>query len=431
MSRVVVVGLGFVGLTTALGFAEAGHEVVGVEADPAKRAAIESGTVPFFEPGLPEALQRHLGGRFSVASSIAEALPAAGSFFFCVGTPSGDDGHADLSILDAAITGALDALRAAGSLDSGAAPGTPGKPMLVVKSTVPPGTCAEHVVAVIRAAGFEPRTDVGLANNPEFLREGYSWEDFTRPDRVVIGACDEVCGAAVAAIYEPFGVPVHVTTLSTAEFVKYLSNTLLSTLISWANETSMIADAVGGIETAAAYRILHEDKRWSGAPANMAAYAFPGAGFGGYCLPKDTAALAGRARERGVEPKILDAVLAQNLAIKTHVAEKVEALVAPGGTVGVLGLAFKPGSDDVRDTPSAAVIAELLVRGVKVVAYDPLANELFAAAYPEFDIDFAETLDACVEAADALVLMTAWPEFRERADLLRSKPLLDARYALS
>lgn len=423
MARVAVVGLGFVGLTTALGFAEAGHSVAGLEADPAKREQIASGRVPFHEPGLPEALGRHLGSGFAVAEGVAEALDGAEAVFFCVGTPTGDEGSADLSTLDAAVREVLDAVRGSGASRSDA-------PVLVIKSTVPPGTCAGHVAAVVRDGGFEPGEGIGLANNPEFLREGVSWEDFTRPDRIVVGGVDEASATRVAALYDGFGCEVLTVSLGTAEFVKYLSNTLLATLISWSNETSMIADAVGGIDVARAFRILHLDRRWSGSPANMTTYAYPGAGFGGYCLPKDTAALAACAREAGVAPLLLDAVLEDNERIGEHVADRILAALPPGGTVGVLGLSFKPGSDDVRESPSARVVRALLDRGVsRVVAYDPMANEAFAEAH-RLPLEYATSVAEVAASADVVAVLTAWPEFRERLAELAGVPVLDFRHYL-
>ncbi len=423
MARVCVVGLGFVGLTTALGLAEVGHEVVGLEADATKRARIAAGEVPFHEPGLPEALGRHLGDRFSVQTEASAALAGAEAVFFCVGTPSGPDGRADLSILDAALAGVLDSLDRSGVRGQAA-------PVMVVKSTVPPGTCAGHVADVMRAAGWEPGQDAGLANNPEFLREGYSWEDFTCPDRVVVGCHDQDAGERVAALYRPFGCDIDLVSLTTAEFVKYLSNTLLATLISWSNETAMIAHAVGDVDVPAAFGILHRDGRWTGSPAGMASYAYPGAGFGGYCLPKDTEALAGRARDAGVEPRVLDAVLDANRRVVEHAADRVMAVLPEGGTVGVLGLSFKPGSDDVRETPAARLIEALLRRGVgRVVAYDPMANEGFAAAY-DLPVECLGSVSEVAAAADAVAVATAWPEFRERIDDLAGVPVVDLRYYL-
>ncbi|TLM78025.1 MAG: UDP-glucose/GDP-mannose dehydrogenase family protein, partial [Actinobacteria bacterium] len=356
MSKVAVIGLGFVGLTTALGFAAKGHEVAGVESGERRRADLEAGRVPFHEPGLAEALADCLGDTFAVTGDLAGAVRGADAVFVCVGTPSGDDGAADLTHLDAAVAQVLDAVR-----DEAV------KPVLVVKSTVPPGTTAGHV------AGLVAGTGVPVAANPEFLREGVAWDDFMHPDRIVIGCEDPRAAEVLQRLYDAFDADVCVVSLTTAEFIKYLSNTLLATLVSYANEMSMIADGLGDVDVPAAFRILHRDRRWSGHPAAMASYAYPGAGFGGYCLPKDTAALAARARMLGVEPRILDGVLAVNVAIAEHVADRI-AEAAGGGVVSLLGLAFKPGSDDVREAPTAAVVRALAARGVaRLLAYDPMA----------------------------------------------------------
>lgn len=412
MSRVVVIGLGFVGLTTALGFAAKGHEVVGVEASGARRDDIASGKVPFHEPGLTEALAECLGTSFTVTGDLAEAVRGAEAVFLCVGTPSGDDGAADLSHLDAAVTEVI-----------GALPGDAARPVLVVKSTVPPGTTAGHVAGLVAGSG------VLLANNPEFLREGFAWEDFMHPDRIVIGCDDPSAAEKLTRLYDAFDADVCVVGLSTAEFVKYLSNTLLATLISYSNEMSMIASAIGEVDVPAAFRILHRDRRWSGQPAAMTSYAYPGAGFGGYCLPKDTAALAARARVAGVEPRVLDSVLAVNAAIKEYVADRIVEAAA-GRTICVLGLSFKPGSDDVRESPAAGVIEALLERGVdRIVAYDPMASAEFAAAYA-LPLEYAGSLEDAVVRADVLAVLTAWPEFRARRELFSGKTVLDFRYYL-
>lgn len=412
MSRVAVIGLGFVGLTTALGFASKGHEVVGVEASTLRRDDIAAGRVPFHEPGLPDALAQCLGSSFTVTGDLPAAVRGAEVVFLCVGTPSGGDGTADLSHLDAAVKAVLDAVQ-----DEDA------KPVLVVKSTVPPGTTAGHVASLVRGSG------AGLANNPEFLREGYAWDDFMRPDRIVIGCDDANAAEVLTRLYDAFDADVCLVGTTTAEFVKYLSNTLLATLISYSNEMSMIASALGDVDVPAAFRILHRDRRWTGQPAAMTSYAYPGAGFGGYCLPKDTAALAARARALGVEPRMLDSVLEVNAAIKEHVADRI-AEAAAGRTVAVLGLSFKPGSDDVRESPAADVVRLLLERGVcRIVAFDPMASAEFAAAYA-LPLEYAGSLEDAVMRADVLAVLTAWPEFRARRELFAGKTVLDFRYYL-
>jgi UDPglucose 6-dehydrogenase len=416
--RVAVIGLGFVGLTTALGFARKGFTVRGFDASGRITRSLRAGRLLFHEPHLPEQMRALAGKRFFICGSLAEAIAEADVIFYCVGTPQDRSGAADLSFLQQAVRDTLK------TLPSGR------QPTLVIKSTVPPGATARHIVPLFAKAGRRIGRDIGLANNPEFLREGIAWEDFIRPDRVVIGAGDDMSFETVARLYAPFRTRVCRVTPGTAEFIKSVSNALLATLISFANETSMVADAVGGIDVKAAFRTLHLDRRWSGAPAKMTGYLFPGCGFGGYCLPKDIAALLHTARAAGVKADVLRGVISANDAIARHFAEKIVRATTPRTRIGILGLAFKPGSDDVRDTPAARIIGLLLKRGRKnLVAYDPMANEAYqrACGHP---IQYAGSVKELVARSDALALLTAWPEFRAAKKTFASRPVFDGRYCL-
>ncbi|MDF2546539.1 MAG: putative UDP-glucose 6-dehydrogenase [Anaerosolibacter sp.] len=415
-----IIGLGFVGLTTALGLAEmTGNQVWGFEKDKEKRSIIASKNIPFFEPGLIEPLGKHLGKTFHLASSIEEVVQKSSIIFYCVGTPTGEEGHADLSILHGAI---IETLSHIVSDDY---------KVLVIKSTVPPSTTASDIVTLIRSLGFEPGLNIGLVNNPEFLREGFSWEDFTAPDRIVIGEFDDKSGSMVAELYLSFNAPVFRVSLNTGEFIKYLSNTLLSTLISYANEMSIIADRIGEIDIKDAFSILHMDKRWYGTPGNMSTYVYPGCGFGGYCLPKDTAALRSRSRFAGYEPKVLNAVIDTNSIIKQHIIDKIRDTIKDRtSTIGILGLSFKPGSDDVRDTPAAYIIKGLLAEGfTNIIAHDPMAIDEFKKNY-SFDIHYETSLDVVINCCEALIITTAWNEYRESAEKIMSKLHFDGRYCL-
>ncbi|MBO7497819.1 MAG: UDP-glucose/GDP-mannose dehydrogenase family protein, partial [Bacteroidaceae bacterium] len=276
---ITVFGLGFVGLTTSLGFAEYGHTVYGVEISPERLATIQGGRLPFLEPGLDQALLRHQGSRFHAIGPdrLAEAVAQSDCVYYCVGTPYGQDGQADLTYLFSAIDQTL-LVRPADRFQ-----------VLVVKSTIPPSTTSRKVIPYIQERGLAVGTDLGVANNPEFLREGHCWDDFIHADRIVLGVSDDRSAALLRQIYAGVPEPVYCVSLNTGEFIKYLSNTLLATLISYSNEMSVIADTIGGIDVAEAFRILHMDKRWGG--ATMASYVYPGCGYGGYCLPKDTNAL--------------------------------------------------------------------------------------------------------------------------------------------
>ncbi|MFZ0828491.1 MAG: nucleotide sugar dehydrogenase [Verrucomicrobiia bacterium] len=417
-SRVAVIGLGFVGLTTALGFARKGFSVRGFDAANHITRSLRAGKLLFHEPQLPEQLRALAGKRFFICDSLAEAVAEADVIFYCVGTPQSPSGAADVSFLQRALSDTLKSLP----------PGR--KPTLVIKSTVPPGTTARRIVPLFARAGRTIGRNIGLANNPEFLREGMAWEDFIQPDRVVIGAGDDLSFLAVAKLYASFSTRVCRVTPSTAEFIKSVSNALLATLISFANETSMVADAIGDIDVKAAFQTLHLDRRWTGAPAKMTGYLFPGCGFGGYCLPKDIAALQYSARAAGVKAGVLQGVISANDAIARHFAGKIVRATKARTRIGILGLSFKPGSDDVRETPAARIIGLLLQRGRKnLVAYDPMANESYRRVYPH-PIKYADRLAQVVKQAEAIVVLTAWPEFRAAKNQFGDKPVFDGRYCL-
>ena len=417
-SRVAVIGLGFVGLTTALGFARKGFTVRGFDAAPRIAKSLRAGRLLFHEPHLPEELHALAGKRFFICGSLAEAVADADVIFYCVGTPQSRSGAADVSFLQRAVSDTLKALP------------PKRKPTLVIKSTVPPGTRRRSIVPLFARAGRTIGRDIGLANNPEFLREGLAWEDFIRPDRVVIGAGDDLSFNAVAKLYRPFRTRVCRVTPGTAEFIKSVSNALLATLISFANETSMVADAIGGIDVKAAFQTLHLDRRWSGDPAKMTSYLYPGCGFGGYCLPKDIAALLHAARAAGVKADVLRGVISANDAIARHFVRKIVRATKARTCIGILGLSFKPGSDDVRETPAARIIELLLKHGRKnIVAFDPMANESYRRAY-HHPIKYADSLAKAVKQAEVVVVLTAWPEFRAAKKQFAGKPVFDGRYCL-
>ncbi len=302
---VTVFGLGFVGLTTALGFAHMGYRVYGVDVDERRKDTLRQGKLPFYEPYMEDVLQEHLGKNFLGAEDAAEAVADSEFVFFCVGTPYGKDGSADLTYLFQALDMAID-----GIADEKFR-------VMVVKSTVPPGTTAERVAPYVKEKG-EKAAFISVANNPEFLREGHCWEDFIHADRIVLGCDQGKAEEMLKKLYEPMDVPVFCVSHNTGEFIKYLSNTLLATMISYSNEMARIADSIGNIETAEAFRILHMDRRWDG--CQMTSYVYPGCGYGGYCLPKDTNALLARARETGCEPAILREVISVNDNIAKYIA---------------------------------------------------------------------------------------------------------------
>lgn len=415
---ITVFGLGFVGLTTAVSFADQGVVVYGLEVNEERRRLIASGELPFHEPGLDEALERTLNKTFFVDVAPDEAVSKSDCVYYCVGTPYGEDGRADLTYLYEAIDQTLPALDEDGFT------------VLVTKSTVPPSTTKELVASHIEKRGYAIGERIGIANNPEFLREGHCWEDVTKADRIVLGVSDEKSEAVLRELYAGFSCPVHTVSLNTGEYVKYLSNTLLATLISWSNEMSLIADAIGDIQVAEAFKILHEDKRWGDPRCSMTSYAYPGCGYGGYCLPKDTNALYARAKAKGYEPRMLGQTIAVNDSMPAAVAKRVEAVASTDARIGVCGLSFKPGSDDTRDSPAAKIIAALLADGyTRISGYDPLAVPEFKQYYA-FDMDYADTLEGLISASDILLIATAWPEFSSLPEKAVGKPIVDARYML-
>jgi len=399
--KISIFGLGFVGLTTALGLADKGFEVWGYDVD-ASRGAV----VPFYEPGLPEAMKRTLGKTYHVAKDPAEAAYGCDVLFLCVGTPGLPDGTADLTYVFNVIDSVKDVV------SEGC--------VFVIKSTIPPSSCE-------RVAAQYP--ELCFAVNPEFLREGYSWEDFMNPDRIVCGVSCDVAKNALTRLYAPFNAPIHFVSPNTAEFIKYLSNSMLATMISYANEMSLLADAVGGIDIAKAFRVLHEDKRLAG--SGIASYIYPGCGYGGYCLPKDTEALEALGRSKGFEAGILQNVISLNENMPRISAEKIiKATQGKSDKIGILGLSFKPGSDDVRDSSAAKIIAELISAGyTNIWGFDPMANEEFEKHY-NLGISYAKSAGELCTCCDTIALVTAWKDFADINNSFNEKTFVDLRYFL-
>lgn len=412
---ITVFGLGFVGLTTALGFADNGIKVYGVEVNPERVNTLNSGKLPFFEPGLDDALIRNLNKTFFITDDLKNAISESDCVYYCVGTPYGEGGQADLTYLFSAIDSTLAEINDEKFR------------VLVTKSTIPPTTTSEKIIPYIEEKGITVGADLGVANNPEFLREGHCWDDFINADRIVLGVSDDKSEQILRELYSSFTCPIFAVSLNTGEFIKYLSNTLLATLISFSNEMSIIADTLGNIDVAEAFRILHMDKRWNG--ADMASYVYPGCGYGGYCLPKDTNAIYALTESKGFDAKILKNVIDTNNNITGFIVDRITKNIGKDTKIGVLGLSFKPGSDDVRDTAAAKIIGELINRGfANIIAYDPLANEEFEKFY-DFDIEYIDSKDKIINLADQLVILTAWDEFKDLKELT-DKQIIDCRYML-
>ncbi|MBF0520229.1 MAG: UDP-glucose/GDP-mannose dehydrogenase family protein [Nitrospirae bacterium] len=414
---ITVIGLGFVGLTTSLGFSHKGYTVYGFDTNQEKMKSLRQHEIPFFEPGLYEALKEHKDKLFFLPDTLSEAIDNSKIIFLCVGTPSDKTGLADLSQLLNAIHDILKQIKK-GQYK-----------VIVIKSTIPPSTTNEVIKPYIESLGFEVGKDIGLSNNPEFLREGTSWMDFLCPDRVLIGTDDDEVFSVLRELYEPFGAPIYKVSYNTAEFIKYLSNTLLSTLISFSNEMSMIAHTYGDIDISKSFKILSQDRRWFGTPAAMTSYVYPGCGFGGYCLPKDTLALYAAAKSKGYEASLLKTVLEINDHIKHFLADRFSKEINTSNRVGILGLSFKPGTTDVRDTPAASLIEHLIRKGyTQITVFDPMAMEEFRKTFNP-DVEYADNIEDVLSKCDCVIIVTWWKEFEAKKEILLHKKVYDFRYA--
>jgi len=411
--RLGVFGAGYVGLVTAACFAERGHTVVVCDSDVQKAALLQSGGIPFAEPGLAQLVAHNVAaGRLHFTENPVSAVAGCAIVFIAVGTPAGADGRADISAVCAAAT-------AIGRAIDG--------PVLIVnKSTVPVET-GDLLASIVRTED-QVGHDVLVASNPEFLREGYAISDFTHPDRIVLGCEDRRSEAILRALYASFDAPIVAVDMRTAEMIKYTANAFLATKISFVNEVAGICERVGA-NIDAVVAGIGADRRIG------REFLEAGIGFGGSCLPKDVNALRRTAEDNAVESVLLDAVMHVNRRQIAHVVARTDALVnnLRGRRVAIWGLAFKAGTDDVRESPAIALIEALLVAGAVIAAHDPLAVPNARAALGD-RIAFFDGTDhvAAASGADALVLATAWPLYRAAdfgglAAVMRGLVVIDAR----
>ncbi len=416
--NVAIIGTGYVGTVTGTCFAELGHNVVCVDVDAAKVDRINAGIPPIHEPGLPALLKAYVGKRLRATDDYNDAIPNSEVTFICVGTPSGDDGRIDLSIVRSASKSIGKAL---------AERDTDAYHVVVVKSTVVPGTTDEVVAPLIRATGGNVDTGiVGIAMNPEFLREGKAVYDFMNPDKIVIGG-DIRAADTVAGLYEKISCEITRTDTKTAEMIKYANNSFLATKISFANEIGNICKKLG-IDVYEVMSAIGKDSRIEGQFLNA------GAGFGGSCFPKDVKALIGRAGELGYNPLLLNAVIRINEEQPMRMVELLANRIGDirNRRIAVLGLAFKNETDDIRESRSIPVIKELLNRGATVAAYDPLASENMREVFP--DILYCDSARDALDGADACMIMTEWAEFEsldQEFDAMRDVVVIDGRRMVS
>ena len=393
MKTIAVIGTGYVGICTAATFAHTGNRVIGVDIDADRIARLAAGESTIFEPGLAALLRANMrAGRLSFTTDYAAAIPEADFVFICVDTPTGANAGADMHHVCAAAHSIAHALNPAHCT------------IIVDKSTMPVGS--GDMIAAILHAESRPGTRFAVVSNPEFLREGSALHDASHPDRVVIGASDRDAAVAVAALYDSFGAPIHITNLRAAEMIKYASNAMLATRISFMGEIARICDGLG-VDVREVATGMGMDTRIG--PAFLSA----GIGFGGSCFPKDVKALAFMAEEAEYMPQLLHAVLGINQESRRAFVRRLNHLVGDldGATVAVWGLAFKPNTDDLREAPSLDIIRDLSARGAVVRAYDPVAMDAARRILPT--ITYCADPYEAATGADAVALITEWEIFRQ------------------
>ena len=393
--NIVMIGAGYVGLVSGSCFAEFGANVTCVDLDQSKIDRLLAGSIPIYEPGLEDLVAKNVAqGLLGFTTDLAGSVATADLIFIAVGTPSRrGDGHADLSYVYAAA--------------KDIAPHLTGYTVIVDKSTVPVGT-ARQVERIIRDTN--PEADFDVASNPEFLREGAAITDFMRPDRVVLGVESERAETLLRELYRPINLieaPIQVTNLESAELIKYAANAFLATKISFINEISQLCESIGA-DVHAVAKGMGLDNRIG------KKFLHAGPGYGGSCFPKDTLALVRIAQEAGVSSRIVESVVEVNAAQKARMVQKIRRALGgseSGKIIAVLGLTFKPETDDMRDAPALSILPPLLDKGAVINAYDPQGMEEAKHLLPN-SVSYCDDIYAAVAQADAIVLMTEWNAFR-------------------
>jgi UDPglucose 6-dehydrogenase/GDP-mannose 6-dehydrogenase len=426
MTRVSVIGAGYVGLVTGLCLADLGIDVVCVDRDTKRIEDIGNGVLPIHEPGLAAILDRTLGGKFEATTDLAQAVADTDVTFIAVGTPLADNGIDITFVRDAAA-------------EIGAALVQKSDYHVVaIKSTVVPGTTDRILIPELEAAsGKRAGASFGVAVNPEFLTEGTAVDEFMHPDRIVIGGLDERSKATLVALHQVFeSVDIQLTNPRTAEMIKYVSNALLATMISFSNEIANLGAAIGGIDTVEVMRGVHTSRYFTSRGSNgkpvtaaIASFLEAGCGFGGSCLPKDAAALAALSAKIGSPTPVLEAVIAVN---RRQPAQLVELVVSElgnltGRRIAVLGLSFKPDTGDVRESPAFPVIEGLQRHGAEVVVHDPVVVPDDLPDRIRSSVEFQGELETAVESVEAVVLVTKWSQYADLPRILRDRspqPLL-------
>ena len=410
--NICVVGTGYVGLVTGACLADFGMNVLCVDKDESKIAALQAGRIPIYEPGLEEIVAKNQrAGRLTFTTDLKSGIQSALAIFIAVGTPPRPDGAPDLTFVRQVAQAIADNMN--------------GYKVVVTKSTVPTGT-GRMIEQILRSE--DGNREFSVVSNPEFLREGSAIADFLRPDRIVIGASDARAVEVMKEVYGPLFLaetPFVITDVASAELIKYASNGFLAVKISFINEIARLCELMGAD--------VHDVARGMGLDRRIGSrFLLPGPGFGGSCFPKDTAAAVDLARQHGYRFRIIESAICVNAETKARMIQKIATAAGPlaGRTAAVLGLSFKPETDDIRESPALAVIADLVAAGASVRAFDPAAIENARGVFPQ--LYYATDAYDCATGADVLVIATEWNEFRaldfdRLAKVMKSKTVVDLR----
>jgi UDPglucose 6-dehydrogenase len=418
VKKITVIGTGYVGLVSGAGISDFGHRVTCADIIESKIKLLKTGEIPIYEPGLSALVDRNVNaGRLSFTTKVDEAIQQADVIFIAVGTPQSDNGEANISAVESVA-------RSIGkNLNS--------YKVICTKSTVPVGT--GNIICKLIRENMVDGGEFDYVSNPEFLREGSAVKDFLWPDRVVIGASSIKAFNIMKDVYSPLYInekPILHTNVATAEMIKYAANAFLALKISYINEVANLCEAVGA-DVHLVAKGMGQDGRIS------PKFLHPGPGFGGSCFPKDTQAFATLSRKKGVPMNTIDAAITTNNIQKTRMVEKLKNLIGgdfSGKTIGILGLAFKPNTDDVRESSSIEMIQSILDGGGKVKAYDPIANKSMQNIFP--DLNYVHSWEETCDGVEAMVIMTEWNEFRgmdlkKLKKLMKTPLVLDTRNILS
>ena len=406
-----VIGLGFVGLTTALGFAHKDLLVRGIDKNKNKIKSLRINQIDFFEPKLKSILKKcNKNKKISFDTKLNINNKITNKVFICVGTPQKDDGDVNLSEVENIIKNICDKYKYQ-------------KIIIVIKSTVPPGTINDKLNKIIIN-----NKNIELCSNPEFLREGYAWDDFINSDKIVIGSNTKKTQNEIKKIYKKFKAKKITCNTNTAEFIKYLSNSLLANLISFSNEMMMLGEKLKNIDILKSFYSVKLDKRWFGNPARISDYFHPGIGFGGYCLPKDLAAINFLSKQKKIKSNLLYEIQRINKIVFDYQIKKITAKIKKKDRIVILGLTFKPGSSDLRGSKSYLLINELKNRGYKnIKVFDPSIINSRDISLKKIQI--LKKLKYNVNTT--YILLTAWQEITKFLNLTKPKKLIDLRYVIN